>query len=103
MSNEIMNKIIRIMELSMLINPSGTTREETGNKPTVFVTFCGHCACVQVDIHTTGWSGSESESGVIHTYEAYLDTDEKAEGEIEKALLELEKIYKEIQEGKYNG
>lgn len=101
MSNEIMNKIIRIMELSMLINPSGTTREETGNKPTVFVTFCGHCACVQVDIHTTGWSGSES--GVIHTYEAYLDTDARAEDEIEKALLELEKIYKEIQEGKYNG
>lgn len=100
MSNEIMNKIIRIMELSMLINPSGTTREETGNKPTVFVAFSGHCACVQVDIHVTGWS--RGESGVVHTYEAYLDTDYKAEDEIEEALFELEKIYKEIQGGKYN-
>ena len=101
MSISITDKIIRIMELAMLINPSCTRREKTGNKPTVFVRFSGHCSVLRIDIYSTGWSMEDSEN-IIHTHEVYLNTEEEEE-KLNTALCELEKIYKEIQGGKYNG
>ena len=39
MSNEIQAKVLRALELALLINPESTQRERTGNKPSVLVWF----------------------------------------------------------------
>ena len=103
MSNEIMDKVLRIMELAMLINPEGTKRDITGDKPTVFFNFEGHCSCICVSVNPRGWEPDYNINSDIEYYRAYLDTDEDAEETLEKAIQRLEAIYKDILEGKYNG
>ena len=42
-----LEKIKRIMELAYLINPTETKQSVTGNKPTIFVNFSGHCSLLK--------------------------------------------------------
>ena len=62
---EIMGKIFnRAME----INSTPTCREETGDKPTIFVHFSGHVCTVEVQIIYGGWeTGLESDGRVNYT------------------------------------
>lgn len=102
MSNEIIDKVLRIMELAMLINPEDTKRDITGDKPTVFFNFAGHCNSICVSVHPKGWEPDYNINSDIEYYMAYLDADEDAEETLGKAIERLEGIYKDVLEGKYN-
>lgn len=97
MLNEIQAKVLRALELALLINPESTQRERTGNKPSVLVWFSGHCASVHIDIYPYGWYfGAE-------VYDAYIDLQREEDIVLlDKALARLEEIWAEVQEGKYN-
>lgn len=99
MSNEIIDKVLRIMELAMLINPSCTQKEKTGNKPTVFVWFSGHCNNVLINIYPEGWSSNDEG---FEQYDCFMDDDPKIGEMLNKAIERLEGIYKDVLEGKYN-
>lgn len=48
-------------------------REETGNKPTVFLDFSGHVAWITVRIHSNGWESYEPEDINIQAYMNWQD------------------------------
>lgn len=54
-TKSVRKKVLKIMELAMLINDSPTEQEYTGNKPTVFVEFSGHIAELHTHIAPEGW------------------------------------------------
>lgn len=54
-TESVRKKVLKIMELAMLINDSPTEQEYTGNKPTVFVEFLGHIAELHTHIAPEGW------------------------------------------------
>ena len=53
------DKIMRIVELCLQLNPTETLQGVTGNKPTVFFDFSGHIAECGVRIHAHGWAEGE--------------------------------------------
>lgn len=102
MSNEIIDKVRRIMELAMLINPTSTNKKETSNRPTVLVSFEGHCNCICISVHPEGWKPDYDINNDVEYYIVYFDTDEDADEILEKAMKRLEGIYRDVLEGKYN-
>lgn len=104
MSNEIKAKVLRALELALLINPESAQRERTGNKPSVLVWYSGHCGSVHIDIYPHGWYFEADDNGDREVYDAYIDLPYEADiALLDKALARLEEIYKEVLEGKYNG
>ena len=104
MSISITDKITRIMELAMLINPTSTNKELTGDKPTVFVSFSGHCTYFCTTVLPEGWEPDYDINAGVEYYDACLeDDDEGAKKVLDKAIERLEGIYRDVQEGKYNG
>ena len=104
MSNEIQAKVLRALELALLINPESTQQERTGNKPSVLVWFSGHCASIHIDIYPHGWYFEAEDNGDREVYDAYIDLPYETDiALLDKALARLEKIYKDVLEGKYNG
>ena len=61
-------KILRIMELALLLNPTKTEQEYTGEKPTVFAFFSGHIPDLTVDIHANGWKAGQRPDITIQIY-----------------------------------
>lgn len=55
-------KIITIMELAVKLNSTPTSKEETGSKPTVFVSYSGHVTALNVVVYEEGWSEDENEN-----------------------------------------
>lgn len=102
MSNEIIDKVFRIMELAMLINPTSTNKKETNDRPTVFVNFQGHCNCLYISVHPEGWKPDYDINNDVEYYMVCFDTDEDADKILEKAIERLEGIYRDVLEGKYN-
>lgn len=49
------DKLKRILDLALKLNPSETKREVTGSKPTIFVEFSGHVGTVYVRVYRNGW------------------------------------------------
>lgn len=104
MSNETRNKVLRIMELAMLINPTSTQKKLTGDKPTVFVDLSGHCNYFFVVVHPEGWEPNYDINHDVEEYEAYLGNNgESSEKVLDEAIERLEGIYRDVLEGKYNG
>ena len=103
MSNETIDKVLRIMELAMLINPTSTRKGNTGNKPTVTIRFGGNCATLDVTIITEGW---EPDYNIDTDAEYYRMNFDFGVGEskknVDKVIGRLEEIYKDVLEGKYN-
>jgi hypothetical protein len=48
-------KIGKVIEMAAQLNSSSTSRDVTGNKPTIFVMFSGHVSLFEVQIHSLGW------------------------------------------------
>jgi hypothetical protein len=55
MTDAIRQKVLRIMELALLLNPTKTEQDLTKSKPTVFVWQSGHVANICVTVHSDGW------------------------------------------------
>lgn len=82
----IKRKIERILALAMEISPPDT-KHNYEEKPTVFVSYSGHCACLSVDVYENGWKrGSSAEAKSFHVYNMYM---KKYEKETHKQLSEI--------------
>jgi len=55
MTDAIRQKILWIMELALLLNPTRTKHEITDNKPTIFVWQSGHISNIEIRIYAQGW------------------------------------------------
>lgn len=85
------DRLMRIMELAYMINPTKTKREITGDKPTIFIDFAGHISSVHIHIHSNGWSwGSYADE------DYYINFDESKNKsyicEADKCIEKLEDI-----------
>lgn len=72
--NEAREIVKQIFNLALAINTNRTKQSTTGNKPTVFISFFGHVAGVDVSISRNGWVENEDES-LITRYSICLDDD----------------------------
>lgn len=93
--SQISQKIIKIMELAYMINPIATDRDETGNKPTVFVEFMGHVAKFRVRIYSNGWDTNEPFCNADKFWSVYVD-DDNIEKKLDEIIIELIKLMPEI-------
>lgn len=75
MTNEIKSKILKIMELALILNPTETRRDETGDKPTVFFDYSGHAGNIRIAIHSEGWSENEPFATPDKLWDIYLEVD----------------------------
>lgn len=89
---EIKNLIMRIVDLSFRLNSVPTKKETTGDRPTVFVYFCGHTAGIDVRIYPRGW---ELCSHVYETYSCFLNSDWDSPDALYNAVERLEELYDE--------
>lgn len=94
MSGNIICKALRVLKLAMELNPEGTQRKSTGNKPTAFVDFSGHVSALCVRIFSNGWDGWNDNNDADIEYIIWLDWDD-AEQRLDKAVETLEKLVKE--------
>lgn len=97
MTDKIKSKVLKIVELAMLLNPTRTQRGVTGDKPTVFVGFSGHCCDLDVQIHLNGWDWCEPYCRE-DIYKNIDFSDEKQEKKIDEAIDILQKLYNEWEE-----
>lgn len=89
--DEIKEKVLKIMELALLLNLTETEYEITGNKPTVFVNFSGHVCMLDIRVYFKGWeAGAAPDVQKI----VYLDG-HTAENELNEVIDTLEKLYEE--------
>ena len=93
MTDELRAKVFKIMELAMLLNPTRTQREVTGDKPTVFVEFNGHVCDVDIFIHYTGWDADRraDRTMTVRFDSQYSNPDQ----ELDEAIAKLTEIYDE--------
>ena len=81
-TDETRKKVLTIMNLTMLLNSSDTTKAVTGEKPTIMVNFFGHTCYFEVNIYENGYARNETPIG----YETYLD------GSLSERSTDLDKI-----------
>ena len=88
-------KVLKIMELCLLLNSSPTERAITGIKPTVFCAFSGHICGLSVSIHRYGWSAEFPDD----SFSVYLREDDALE-DLTQIQNTLETLYQEQLEAK---
>lgn len=93
MTDKIKSKVLKIVELAMLLNPTKTQRGVTGDKPTVFVEFSGHICNVDIFIHYTGWFPGADPDWIMRVRfdSEYSNPDQ----ELDEAIAKLAEIYGE--------
>lgn len=91
MDNNLSEKVSKIMELAILFNPFPTNKEDTGNKPTVFVQFSGHISILNVFIYGNGWDAND-EYNSYQMYRIRFDDKNKAEVKLDEIINELEQL-----------
>lgn len=96
------SEILQICQLCLEINPTDTKRELTGDKPTVFFHFSGHCGHVQVNVYPTGWSENSTDDYYYQTYDmCHWKKRENGKSEaatIEQVIEDLTRIKQEVLE-----
>ena len=89
----IKRKIERILALAMEISPPDV-KHNYEKKPTVFVSYSGHCSCLTVDVYENGWkSGGGAESTTFNMCSMYMKKDAKeTHKQLDEIIHYLEKI-----------
>jgi hypothetical protein len=77
------------MELALLLNPTDTQTRTTGNKPTVFVNYSGHCTLFDVRIYLNGWK-SDRRSDIYYSVWIGHGYEPK---ELDECISKLETLY----------
>lgn len=97
MNEKTRNKALKVLELAMLINSGKTRRDLTGEKPTVFVYFSGHCCYLDVQIYLNGWERCEPYSRKDRKdIDKVIDlSDETEEKTLDEVIDILQKLYSE--------
>lgn len=87
---EIRKKLSEIFNLVLDINSlEARSKTRTGCKPTVFMDFCGHVACIHIALRKNGWGSLEEPD---KKWDTYIDSD--------TTLNELDKVISELKEFK---
>lgn len=92
MTAEVRSLALKIFETALIYNSTPTEQEYTGEKPTFFVKFSGHCSVLDVQCYPNGYdkhslffyvggnvlyplceSENRSESDIINTLETILE------------------------------
>lgn len=82
--------IHRILDMVLDINGlEARKREITGSKPTVFLSFSGHVAKIEVSIHECGWFPYCKEDRV---FRAYIDNPDS----LKRAVKEMARYCREV-------
>lgn len=87
MKKAVKEKAFEIVKLAMDFNERPTEREKTGDKPTFFVEFSGHCCNLTVGICSQGWTPGRDEYPREVT--TVFLTDVTAEGELDKIVMKI--------------
>lgn len=90
MTNEIINKICEINRLALQLNPKCTSRDVTGDKPTVFIQFSGHVNRFSVQLYYKGWDEKKPYIDECDNYYIFLDE------EADVVISQLEEIVKTL-------
>lgn len=64
----ISKQLTQIMQLCYQINNVETSRDKTGNLPTVFLDFMGHTCQLNIRIYDDGWMSGEDPDFSAHVY-----------------------------------
>ena len=98
MSAKVRDTVLRIMERAMYYNNTPTKQECTGDKPTFFVNFSGHCGVITVCCYPVGYK--EDAEGIYFTkqpmcylYESEHITEEEILNNLTRTLADMERIY----------
>ena len=93
-SESVRKKVLKIMELAMLINDSPTEQELIGNKPTIFVELLGHISKLGVHIAPEGWFDDITTDETAF-YDFGLTENEGIEAELDGFIKKLGNILAE--------
>lgn len=98
MSTKVRDTVLRIVEMAMYYNNTPTKQECTGDKPTFFVNFSGHCGLISVHCYPYGYEkGAENTrcGGNINfslCEDEYI-TEEEIMNDLHRILADMERIY----------
>ena len=95
MTGETIKKVCEIMRLATIINPGATCREKTGDKPTVFVEFSGHCCLLTVSVNENGWDADINCEPDIR-WRLYLDYFEEDAEKLDEVMAYLKKLAEKL-------
>lgn len=87
-------KIGKVIEMAAQLNPSKTSRDITGDKPTIYVMFFGHVSLLQVQIHSLGW-GDAPYDEPDYSWNIYIDEDQE---NVKKQLDDIINILEQLVE-----
>lgn len=92
---EVRALVHEIVDRAMSYNSTSTKQDFTGDKPTFFVSFAGHTACLYAEIHANGWEPEDkSEDFIVRLSEReYNGTCEDIQTELVSVLKRMEKVY----------
>lgn len=85
-------KIGKVIEMATQLNLSPTSRDITGEKPTIFVRFYGHVSLFEVQIHSFGW-GDAPYDDPNYSWKIFIDEDqENVKKKLDEIINMLEKL-----------
>lgn len=93
MQESTFQKMQKVLELAVKINPTSTEKEKTHNKPTVFVAFSGHVSKFEVLVYNKGWCEVSRADKNWQIYFEY-DSDQKIDTTLNDILNTLEELEK---------
>lgn len=76
LKNIVSEKIGKVIEMATQLNLSPTSRDITGDKPTIFVMFSGHVSLLQVQVHYFGW-GDAPYDEPDYSWDIYIYEDQE--------------------------
>ena len=92
--NTVSEKIGKVIEMAARFNPSSTSMDITGDKPTIFVDFFGHVSLFRVQIHFCGW-GDALYNEPDYSWRIYIDEDQE---NVKKKLDEIINMLEQLVE-----
>ena len=98
MSTKVRDTVLRIRERALFYNNTPTKQECTGDKPTFFVDFSGHCGIISVRCYPYG-----CKEGAENTYcgddirfelcESKYTSEEEILNDLNRTLSDMERYY----------
>lgn len=92
--NTVSGKIGKVIEMATQLNLSPTSRDITGDKPTIYVMFYGHVSLLEVQIHSLGW-GYEPYDEPDYSWKIYIYEDQE---NVKKQLDDIINILEQLVE-----
>ena len=97
-TRKVMDEVLRITEKAMMYNNTPTKQEYTGDKPTFFVEFNGHCGDIDVHCYPNGCRegvGSvQCGNDIVHSLcEDEYTTEKEILANLNRTIADMERYY----------